>query len=130
MTYRIQSRRVFFLRNFFVRYLRYRFERGMLEVTVILVSPEESKNMSVKRGSGKLCGHTIAVDLDVLTELARLAIDLDTVVEELLKGRAVENTIAGGTGVVDRELVLSSSGLSSGGLTLRRERRGKPRLAY
>lgn len=40
MTYRIQSRRVFFLRNFFVRYLRYRFERGILEVTVILVSPE------------------------------------------------------------------------------------------
>lgn len=86
--------------------------------------------MSVRRRSGKLCGHTIAVDLDVLTELARLAIDLDTVVEELLKGRTVENTVAGRTGVVDRELVLSSSGLSSGGLTLRKERRGKPRLAY
>lgn len=79
--------------------------------------------MSVKRRSGKLCAHTIAVDLDVLTELARLSIDLDAVVKKLLKGRAVENTVAGGTGVVDRELVLSSSGLSSGGLTLRKERR-------
>lgn len=39
-TYRIQSRRVFFLRNFLVRYLRYRLDRGMFDVTVILVSPE------------------------------------------------------------------------------------------
>jgi hypothetical protein len=37
--YRIQSRRLFFFKNFLVRYLRYRFEKGMLEVTVILVLP-------------------------------------------------------------------------------------------
>ena len=37
--YRIQSRRLFFFKNFLVRYLRYRFEKGILEVTVILVLP-------------------------------------------------------------------------------------------
>jgi len=38
-TYRIQSRRLFFFKNFLVRYFRYRFEKGILEVTVILVLP-------------------------------------------------------------------------------------------
>ena len=38
--YRIQSRRVFFFRNFLVRYLRYRLERGMFEVTVMDLLPE------------------------------------------------------------------------------------------
>ena len=51
------------------------------------------------------------------TELACLALDLDTVMEVLLKGRAVEDTITGRTGVIDDELVLSSS-LSGGGLGL------------
>ena len=54
-------------------------------------------------------GHTIPVDLDVVTELTSLAIDLDAVVEELLERRTVEDTIACGTRVVDDELVLSSS---------------------
>ena len=39
-TYRIQSRMEFFFKNFLVRYFKYRFERGMLEVTVILLSPK------------------------------------------------------------------------------------------
>ena len=39
-TDRIQSRSEFFLRNFFVRYLRYRLDKGMLEATVSLTSPE------------------------------------------------------------------------------------------
>ena len=39
MANRIQSRRLFFFKNFLVRYLRYRFEKGMFEVTVILVLP-------------------------------------------------------------------------------------------
>ena len=56
-------------------------------------------------------GHTIAVDLDVLTELARLAIDLDTVVEELLERRTVKDTVTRGTGVVNDELMFGSSGL-------------------
>ena len=72
------------------------------------------------------------MDLDVVTELTSLALDLDTVVQELLKGRAVEDTVASGTGVVDDELVLSSSSLSSGGLGLMHtERREEtPELAY
>ena len=61
---------------------------------------------------------TIAGDLDVVTELAGLALDLDAVVEELLEGRAVKDTVARGAGVVDDELVLSSSSLSGGGLGL------------
>jgi hypothetical protein len=40
-TNRIQSRRLFFFKNFLVRYLRYRFEKGMFEVTVIFVLPTE-----------------------------------------------------------------------------------------
>ena len=73
---------------------------------------------------------TIAVDLDVVTELARLAIDLDTVVQELLEGRAVKDTVVGRTGVVNDELVLSSSRLSGGGLGLREtEKRGKSRIS-
>ena len=38
--------------------------------------------------------------------------------EELLEGRAVKDTVARGAGVVDDELVLSSSSLSGGGLGL------------
>jgi len=44
--YRIQSRRLFFFKNFLVRYLRYLLEKGMLEVTVILVLPTK-KSRSV-----------------------------------------------------------------------------------
>ena len=58
------------------------------------------------------------MDLDAVTELAGLALDLDAVVEELLEGRAVKDTVARGAGVVDDELVLSSSSLSGGGLGL------------
>ena len=54
------------------------------------------------------------MDLDVVTELTSLAIDLDAVVEELLERRTVEDTIACGTRVVDDELVLSSTRLGSG----------------
>ena len=75
---------------------------------------------------------TIAGDLDVVTELAGLALDLDAVVEELLERRAVEDTVTRGARVVDDELVLSSSSLSSGGLGLMHtERREEtPELAY
>ena len=43
-THRIQSRRLFFFKNFLVRYLRYRLESGMLEVTVTLTFPERGQN--------------------------------------------------------------------------------------
>ena len=57
---------------------------------------------------------TVASDVDVLAEVARLAIDLDAVVKELLERRAVEDTVVRRTGVVNDELVLSSSFTSSG----------------
>lgn len=74
-------------------------------------------------------GHTVAGDLDIVTELTGLALDLDAVVEELFEGRAVKDTVRRRAGVVDDELVLSSSRLSGGGLGLhRREKRErKPR---
>ena len=70
---------------------------------------------------------TLPVDLDAVAKLAGLAIDLDAVVKELLERRAVEDTVVRRTGVVNDELVHSSS-LSSGsglGLAHRREKRGK-----
>ena len=75
---------------------------------------------------------TIPVDLDAVTELPSLTIDLNAVVEELLERRAVENTVTRGARVVDDELVLSSSSLSGGGLGLMHtERREEtPELAY
>ena len=89
---------------------------GMLEVTVRLVSPiRECKVLHKRKLKAR---HTVAGDLDVVTELTSLALDLDAVVEELLEGRAVKDTIASGLGVVNDELVLSSSSLSGGGLGL------------
>ena len=55
------------------------------------------------------------MDLDVVTELTSLALDLDTVMEESFEGWAIENTITCRPGEVDSEFVfvgdLSSSGL-------------------
>ena len=65
------------------------------------------------------------MDLDLVTELTGLAIDLDAVVEELLEVRAVKDTVASRARVVDDELVLSSSRLSGGGLGLHKEEREK-----
>ena len=55
---------------------------------------------------------TITMDLDVVAELTSLALDLDAVVQEFLKGRAVEKTVTSRTGVVDHESVLSTSSFS------------------
>ena len=70
------------------------------------------------------------MDLDVLAKLASLALDLDTVVQELLESRAIEDTVTRGTGVVDNKLVLSTSSLGGGlGLHSRRtERRSRVSL--
>lgn len=56
-------------------------------------------------------GRTIAVNLDILTKLTSLALDLDTVVQELLECRTVKDTVTRGTGVVNDELMFGSSGL-------------------
>lgn len=58
------------------------------------------------------------MDLDVVSELTSLTIDLDTVVEEFLEGSTVEEAIAGGLRVVDDELMLSSGDFGSSGLDL------------
>lgn len=56
---------------------------------------------------------TLTVDLDLLSELARLAIDLDTVMEVLLKRGTVEKTVSGRTRKVDDVLRLDG-GLGGG----------------
>ena len=58
---------------------------------------------------------------DIVTEVTDTSLDLDAVVEELLEGRAVKDTVARGARVVNDELVLSSSSLSGGGLGLHTE---------
>ena len=72
------------------------------------------------------------MDLDAVTELAGLALDLNTVMEVLFESGTIEDTVAGRARVVDNELVLSSSSLSSGGFGLMHtERREEtPELAY
>ena len=60
--------------------------------------------------------YTVADNLDTVTELTRLALDLDAIVQELLEGGTIENTITSRCGVVNDKLVLCR-GLG-GGLVL------------
>ena len=60
-------------------------------------------------------------DLDLLSEIALLSIDLDMIVQELLKCGSVKDLVRDGTGIVDDEFVLwcilaalSNDGLSTG----------------
>lgn len=48
---------------------------------------------------------TLASDGDVVTEVTCLTIDLDAVVEVLLESGGVKDTVVGGAGEVDEELV-------------------------
>lgn len=57
------------------------------------------------------------MNLDVVTELTSLAVDLDAVMEVLLEGSAVEERVGSGLAVVERELALGSN-LGRGGLGL------------
>jgi len=54
--------------------------------------------------------------------MTSLAVDLNTVVEVLLKGSTVKDAVARGARVVNDKLVLGSSSLSGGGLGLHEER--------
>ena len=69
------------------------------------------------------------MNLDAVTELTSLALDLNAVVQELFEGRAVKDTVVRGAVVVNDELVLGSSSLSGGGLGLQdeQEQKRKPR---
>ena len=60
------------------------------------------------RGHGDLVG-AIAGDLDALSKLPDLALDLDAIVQVLFEGCAIEDTVASGARVVNDELVLRSS---------------------
>ena len=57
------------------------------------------------------------MDLYAIAELARLAVDLYTVMEVFFKGSAVEDTIACGVRVVEDELLLGGE-LVGGSLRL------------
>ena len=132
----------FFLRCFLVRYLMYRLEKGMYEVRTSLLSGRQQGRGGaeatrlqqwVREGMwsgrewqvGVLCfvakegrvslrstGLTLALQVDNLSELTSLAIDLDTVVQKLLKRGGVEHLVGGRDRVVDVELV---QGLAGGG---------------
>lgn len=80
-----------------MRYFRYRFDNGILEATVILVSPAwRTKRKTRLRKNSKL-KHTIPSDLHTLSELTSLAINLDTVVKEFFEGSTIEDTVTSGT---------------------------------
>ena len=48
---------------------------------------------------------TLTGDLDAVTEVAGLAVNLDAVVEVLLESGGIEDTVVGGAREVDEELV-------------------------
>lgn len=64
---------------------------------------------------------TILLDGDDITELARLALNLDAVMEELLKSGEVKDRVIHGDRAVDVELVerFAGSGILSGGGSFR-----------
>ena len=77
-----------------MRYLRYLFEKGTFEVTVILTSPVTELVELYTWHSG--WGLTIANDLDSLTQLTSFAFDLDAVVEEFFEIRTVKDLVSSG----------------------------------
>lgn len=87
----------------------------MLEVTVKDLSPV-FRSENLQRAKRKQC--TVTVDLHAVTEVSSLSIDLDSVVKEFLKGSAIENTVTGGSGVIDHEFMFC--GGNFGGLGLNR----------
>lgn len=53
------------------------------------------------------------LDLDIVAQVARAALDLDTVVQEFLKGRDVEDLVRDGLTAVDGVLSEASAGEGS-----------------
>jgi hypothetical protein len=76
---------------------------------------------------GETKRHTIPNNLDVLAQLARLAFDLNAVVEEFFEISAVKNAISSRFRVVDDEFVLGGSTFGGGSFRLDREDKA---LAY
>ena len=66
-------------------------------------------------------------DNDLVAEVSNAALNLDAVVQELLKGRDVEDLVVGGLRSIDDELLRDLLGLATtGDLLIRKE----TRLAY
>lgn len=59
---------------------------------------------------------TLTGDLDVVTEVTGLAVNLDAVVEVLLESGGVKDTVVGGAGEVNEELVRGLALLGSLGV--------------
>lgn len=59
---------------------------------------------------------TVASYLDIVAKLPRFTLNFDAIVEELFKVGAVEDTVSGGTRVVDDEFVSRRCGLRGGRL--------------
>jgi len=76
---------------------------------------------------GETKKHTVPNNLDVLAKLARLAFDLNTVVEEFFKICAVEDAIGSRLRVVDDKFVLGGGTFGGGSFRLDREDKA---LAY
>ena len=91
-------------------------------MTVICLSPgERSQPWNPFIGTRY---RTFTVDLDVVTKVSGLVIDLNPVVQELFESSTIENAISSWTGVINNKLVFS--GGDFGGLWLKRE----TQLAY
>lgn len=73
---------------------------------------------------GETKKHTVPNNLDIFAKLARLAFDLNTVVEEFFKIRAVEDAIGSRLRVVDDEFVLGGGTFGGGSFRLDREDNG------
>lgn len=58
------------------------------------------------------------MNLDIVAKLASLALDLDAIVQVLLKSSTVKDTISRGARVVNDEFVLRSRSFSGGGFDL------------
>jgi len=67
---------------------------------VLEVTLREGDGRSDRKFAGTFTG-----ELDVLTELTSLSLDLDVVYEELLVGGSIEDLVVGGSRVVDEELL-------------------------
>jgi len=107
-TNRIQSRRLFFFKNFLVRYFRYLFEKGIPEATVIFVLPVgslEGTNLIEKDD------HTVPRDFNIVAKLSCFAIYLDAIVKEFFKVCTIKDPIGCRLRVVNNEPVLCNGSL-------------------
>ena len=75
-----------------MRYLRYRLEKATLDVRVNLwLAGNRDTSQKINSTRERNFPHTIIlVDLDVISKLSSLSLNLDTVMKEFFKGRAIK----------------------------------------